>query len=274
METNELHRLRTEAVAGSPWAASLSWRHLLDEVANAAAKAADSPAQFGYYVDSGFAVVDELVYAFNPNCWEQREERAGLVYWSHQDFQRLVAKEPKVPFIVKQSVESAIASYVRLPYRSDALDRLLLDLALAQEITAFAAEMHRIGAYRGYPVGKWLLSLAVQLSIGAGLAIGIVWLDLGAWSLWVASAIAGVTLLSVAWSLVAFPLSYPRFRRAKQRIDRITQSMRDAYTALDGAMSSIKHVQERVKAADDAGVVWISPTYVLIEDIKSRRAYL
>lgn len=274
MDKKELSQLRADAVNRSRWAASGPWRYLLNDVATAAAQSAADEWQFAEYADSGFEVIDELVYALNPGWWGDSQDFSRLAFWTHQDFQQMIAKESKTPLIVKQGVEQAIANYVRLPYRTDVLDRLLLDLAMAQEITAFAVEMRRIGADKGYPVGRWLVSLVVQLSVGLGVAIGITWIFSAEWLFILAMVVAGITLLSATWSLVAFPLAYPRFQRAKKGLDRIMGKMRDAYVAMEGTMTSIKLVNERVKDADAAGVGWMAPMYVLIEDIGGRRAYV
>jgi hypothetical protein len=41
---------------------------------------------------------------------------------------------------MRLDVEQAAASYLRLPYRVDALDRLLTDMLMAAEMFAFADE--------------------------------------------------------------------------------------------------------------------------------------
>lgn len=273
MKDASAHALRRDAIAANDWAKDRDWRRLVEAVATAATSAAEDEDQIHYYIAEGFRIVDACVHAVNETAWKFGEEDGfKLRYWYHRPNLQFGGKTRGEPYIDRQSVEEALSRYVDLPYRVDMLDRLLLDLSMAQEILAFADEMQPALKRKLPRPLSWIGINLLSLIIGGAIAIFLLWIAPNSViAFWLAMIVAGITVLGTLWSLIAFPISYPAIRRADQKLQLVVSSMCDAYATLSSAPASTKHIEGRVERATDAGVVWPAPMIVLLEDIRSRR---
>lgn len=271
LQEDAIRELQKEAVDWFYLSKSRAWRPLLVEVAEAAAKVATSPSEFERLAREGFDVVHSLAWALNPTMWDTDDDVAALRGWAHRGTSEFLQRKPGT-FIDRDSIETAIAMYLAMPYRVHRLDRLLLDVSMAQEIEAFFHEMERGRSTVKYSVWIWLISNVIQAIVGVAIAAGILWFSVANWALLTAAAIVLFVVISGVWSLISFLMAYPKHSRAKAQAAKLSEAMLDPYTALRGAPASTKHIEDRVRVATDAGVVWLAPMIVLLEDIHSRRA--
>ncbi|MBB1117233.1 hypothetical protein H4O09_09260 [Stenotrophomonas sp. W1S232] len=271
LQEDAIRELQKEAVDWPRLSKSRAWRPVLVEVAETAAKTATSPSEFERLASEGFDVVHSLAWALNPTLWDTDDDVAALRGWAHRDTSDFIQRKPGT-FIYREAIETAIAEYLALPYRVHRLDRLLLDISMAQEIEAFFHEMERGRSTVKYSVWIWLISNVIQAIVGVAIAAGILWFSVANWALLTAAAIVLFVVISGVWSLISFLMAYPKHSRAKAQVAKLSEAMLDPYTALRGAPASTKHIEDRVRVATDAGVVWLAPMIVLLEDIHSRRA--
>ncbi len=107
---------------------------------------------------------------------------------------------------------------------------------------------------------------------GAALAAAILWVTSSSTvGDWVAAIIFGIAFLLSAFSLIGFPFYYPQIRKQSAAVRGCLATMSDTYLALDGQPTSVKHLAALIEKAAQAGVVWPSQLYVLMEDIEGRR---
>lgn len=220
---------------------------------------------------AGLDVIEQIRDATNEQNWGNEEPEFRI--WRHVRQPILAGKKRLDPYIQIQQVQDATAAYLDLPYRVETLDRILVDMLVASEMYAFADEIQPLLKQKLPILLRWLLDNVVSL-VGAGVVAGsIIWMwPESTMAYWIAGIIFGVIFLMSAWSLVAYPFFYPRVRRHLQKTLGIIDAMLDAYAALGGEPASVKHVQERINRATDAGAVWPAQLFVLIEDIKARTA--
>lgn len=265
---------RDEQVGAHHLASDRFWGRLIASVGDEAIAAEGDERSIASNLHRGFEVVEELYYGLNPSWKASNEEDASRTSnnWHHDSRIQLRGKPPGEPYIGKMEVESAAGSYLDLPYRVPSLDRLLVDLLMAMEIHAFVDQMQpQLKKRLPIPL-QWLWGNVLSLLIGGGIAGGIIWAaPESSVAQWVAGIVAALTLLSVAFSLVVFPFSYPAVRRERVKFGGIIAAMQDAYMTLGGSPASIRHINDMVQRGTNAGVVWPAPLMVLIEDIAARR---
>lgn len=208
-----------------------------------------------------------------------------LKLWSHriQPFHWVKAK--RVPEIDRIEVESVIGQYLALPYRSEAIDRLLVDLLIAMELFSYANEMVNGVSIPGIfstsplkrsPLLEWLVNFLLS---------GLIWLIVGTalWGLslirlfptdWLSGANVALGLLflaSVLWTTAWLPRTWWAVAKAKTQIRLLLDQMSGVYCELNSqGPISARHVDQRARSAANAGVIWPAPLFVLLEDILAR----
>lgn len=247
------------------------WGRLVTETAaSAAAVSADGYAREGN-IRNGLDVVETAARAVNPKWWDRDEYQSALA-WYHRNRPTLAGKKFGEPYIIRLDVEECVSTYLALPFRVDSLDRLLIDMLMAAEIFAFADEVQPQLQQKLPTVLAWLWGNLKSLVIGLSIAAALIWLSPDSTAMqWVAGIVAGLTLLSAAFSIVVFPFIYPSVREKRQKFDTIVVAMTDAYTTLSGSPASVPHIRKLVDRATDAGVVWPAPLMALLDDVADRR---
>lgn len=92
-------------------------------------------------------LVRRLHNAFIDDQWETEAERARrdptkrLNFWRHERNPLAFVATKQIPYIDRAWVESETGHYLNIPFRSAALDRLLVDVLIGMELYAFANEM-------------------------------------------------------------------------------------------------------------------------------------
>jgi hypothetical protein len=195
--------------------------------------------------EKGFDVLEALAIATNED-WEIEMYQE----WQHQLIP-IVGKKQFEPYIIRREVENAVAMYLDLPYRDETLDRKLLDALIASEFAAYLD--HTNSGLSTFQMRSLLWDIAI--------IVGIWWLSDG--RPWGWYAIAGVIALRpIAWFFA---------RKLRKKSRDMLLSMRDTYDTLDGQPSSVSQIAKYVRIAEDKGVVWPTPLFVLLEDITERR---
>lgn len=250
-----------------------SYGRLVRAVADEAKKA--PPEDQYHLLNKGLDVVGDVMRAVNDDPWrwsDDEETEKPRKFWHHQGSVRLAGKKRHEPYIPVVGVQDAAAAYLDLPYRVPALDRILVDMLVASEMFAFADEIQPFLKRKLPVLLGWLLSNIIGFIVGCALAGFLLWLGGGNTVMnWIAGIVFALTVLGTAWSLIAFPFAYPKVREHHKKLEGIIGAMLDTYAALGGSPASTKHIDERIAAATDKGVVWPTQLIVLMEDIRSRR---
>lgn len=198
--------------------------------------------------EDGRCAYENLLMATNESSWDAEK----LDPWQHKGFiVPLKQKKRLEPYIMRQGTENAIAEYLAGRVRTDQLDRMLLDAGIAAEMFAYMDEpVARAGTFSWW---GYLSNLA--------LCAFLLWISDQAW--WA---------ISIAILLMTGPVWAPLINKRVSVTRKILQSMADAYRTLGGPVSSVREVRSALEAARDAGVVWPTPLWVLLEDIEMRRS--
>lgn len=256
-----------------PLTKDYSYGRLVEAVAEEARKSAS-----GYQYDQltqGLDVVDEIMRAVNEGAWrfdEDDETEEKRKFWYHQEHVQLAGKKRLEPYITVRGTADAAASYLELPYRVPALDRILVDMLIASEMLGFADEIQPILKRKMPILLGWLVNNIIGLVIGCALAAFLFWIGDGNVVMnWIAGIILAVQILWTAWSLLAFPFFHPKLRAQTKKVEATIGAMLDTYCALGGSPASAKHIDERISEATSKGAVWPSQLIVLMEDIRARR---
>ncbi len=189
----------------------------------------------------------DLLYATHENSWDAEK----LEPWFHRKtIPTVKAKKHLEPYILRQPTEDAIASYLGGKVRTDQLDRMFLDSAIASEMFAFMDE-----PIAHIPTFSWWGYLA-----NLAISVALLWVSDTAW--WA---------VIVSLFLITGPAWIPLVNKQPKKIAKILQAMKEAYLTLDGPTSSTREIRRALENARDAGVFWPSPLWVLLEDIEARR---
>ncbi len=213
-------------------------------------------------------------------------EKRPLNFWRHHEDPLEWIRQKKVPYIDRSEVEICVGSYLRLPFRCEAMDRLLVDLLVATEMYGFGDKILNEETFGLYPHSSPLKQRHVLLTyiggvvIGAAILVGAAtlalylgsngWIGEG-WSVSIAAVLVLIWLVLLAIQTTALPIAWVKQRKARQRVANLLGRMFTIYAGLDSSGPiSEKHIRGRVDAAAAEGVVWPAPLFVLLEDIASR----
>lgn len=247
------------------------WGRFVQDAARSASQVSSDEYDREDNIRRGLDVVEATARAVTPDWWDRSKGQSPRA-WHHRSVFTLTNKKHSEPHIMRLEVEEATASYLRLPYRVDALDRLLADMLIAAEMFAFADERQPQLKQKLPTVLSWLWNNLKSLVIGLSLAGVLIWLAPNSTVMqWTAGIIAALTLLNTAFSLVVFPFLYPEVRTQRQKFERTVRGMLDAYATLGGSPASVPHISKMVERATDAGVIWPAPLMALLDDIAERR---
>ena len=258
----------------------------LQEMAKAASEYAVAqnidPDDFEIDVLPGaLAVVQNLRSALVQD-WK---DKTTLDFWDNHGRPLDKIKANKVPYIDRSSLEGVVDDYLALPYRSRAMDRLLVGVLVAVEFYAYGDEMMNEKTF-GFPARSPLKQSHVLLAYLRGLLINAVFFGgvaaLALWAAakgWIGENSAGWTsgicvalfLLLGAISTVALPFSWYSQAKARRNVRNLLLAMNTIYSELrsDGPISA-QHIRERVSSAAEEGVVWPAPLFALLDDIVAR----
>lgn len=205
--------------------------------------------------------------------------------WSHRANPVAEIKKQTAPLMGRGEIETIVQEYLDLPYRSQHVDRLLVDLLVALEVYAYGETVIKRRGVPDFiatpilkrrPIWEWFLG---------NLFMVVLWTVLGTgfWGLsrvlpipdgWVIgfNVVLGLLFaLNLIWSTLWLPRTWWIIHRAKRKASELLEEMLSVYAELqsDGPIS-VRHIELRARSAANAGVVWPPPLFVLLEDICTR----
>jgi hypothetical protein len=244
--------------------------YLLQEMAEASMKYAAAnninPDDFEIDVlDRAIAMVQSLRSAFVKD-WNDRT----LDFWDSVSRPLDKIRADKVPYIDRSSLESAAGDYLALPYRSQALDRMLVRVLIAMEFYAYGDEMMNEKSFGFPPVSPlkqrhvllgYLRGLFVNAVVLGGIAALALFAASKGWisetsAAWTSGTCASLFLLFGTISTFALPFAWYAQAKARWTVRKLLLAMATIYNELrsDGPISA-QHIRERVSSAAQDGVV-------------------
>lgn len=190
-----------------------------------------------------------LLRATNENSWDMSDNQ--LKAWRHQSIPLPRYKSHSQPYVSPREVDDAVASYLRSDIRCDHFDRSFMDAIIASEILAFF----------DHPGSKVEPRKWHQLILDYAIIAVLILLSQGAWWAWL------ISLCLFLYPLVTAYLA----RDARKRVTNLVQEMMDTYRCLNGAMTSTRELRRALENSRDAGAVWLSSTWALLEDVERRK---
>ena len=219
-----------------------------------AMKEGADPTQFERMARQGVEIIDGLSIGLQQGCADC-DDPSDWNFWKHERKPKRLIRALNSPDMDRGSIEKAATDYLKLPYRSPALERVLVDVLIALEMYAYG--------YRIVPNVRFFLFLWVIPSI----LLGVVGLGVGSllgYGNWTAENLLWVVLLCSVGPALAAVLSW-----------KTLLPMVRTYSELEswGAVSSRRVHEVAVKAADK-GVVWPGPLFAVLDDNIARGGVL
>lgn len=278
-----------EASKGDEPSSGSEYRCALDALTTAAKDYAEAERlplnEFRGYLQSVTLLLYSLRAATGADAADTGEWGKKLRLWSHRSQPIYDVRKRKVPAFDRYEIEGAVGAYLTLPFRSQHTDRLLVDLLVALELYQFTDQMLNApgipGIYTTSPVKRHIVWEVIVGQLLSAILLGIVGAVL--WGLsriglfpvdWLGGAAAillGLFFLGLAWSAVWLPKNWWDANKAKRRATFLIEQMAGVYAELrsDGPISA-RHVEQRARAASEAGVAWPAPLFALLDDIQAR----
>lgn len=259
-------------------------RVLVENVIDAAlahAREAGADAdQYQYNIAGpGLAVVDHLQSGLTAFSWNDPDPTTKWNFWKHEEQPLRLIKSGKVPHISRETLEEVASDYLKLPYRADLLERTIIDVLIAMELYAYGDEMvrnpelivrwlptrsplHQRHALLGYLHGTFcsavvLLGLAYLGATFLPAAIGG----------WVAGILAGLFVLVLVVDTALLPWRWRHQHKKRRQVVDLIRLLNHTHGELSsGAVVSTRRLREVASKAADAGVVWPSPLFAMLDD--------
>ena len=166
-----------------------------------------------------------------------------------------LVRDEKLPRLNSYEAESAATQYLEIEFRSQGIDRVLVDLLVASVFIPVAED--------------FLLGFRIRLR-GFAVLLGFLTLTLLAFyvgylgSFWTELIVGGcIFLIGLRW----LDARLSRGPTGEQKLLR-TEAMYESVKS-DGFISA-RHIREKASKTEEFGVVWPPTLFVLLDDIESR----
>ena len=199
-----------------------------------------------YYLEEAADVISGIRAALEHVSEADVRERMRL--WSHRIFSDDLRRK-KFPRIGRTEAEEALTQYLALPYRSTFIDRLLVDLLIAQELYAFAELNLNAPCVPGFfaasplrrrPIVEWFVGLIVNVLMALALSLGVIAVLPEKWRETANAIIWGLVLISIVWSTVMLPRAWLAVNKAKKLIISLLGQMSGLYSELTFNRSNLR----------------------------------
>jgi hypothetical protein len=239
-----------------------------DTISHAACEYADRNHvdEYGYdrLLQEGFDVIERLHAAVTwpapqPSQFASQimTDQGELQLWLHDDMLVWRTNTKKTPDFDRSYIESCVGQYLQLPYRAPRIDRMLVDLLIAIELSAFVREKQWKMGWRG-AISSWVqwgIIIIVAHLLFRGMA-PLDWFEI--------AGLAAVFLLP----LISPYLGY-------RTNSKLINAMSYCYSTMQATGPiSARHVREQLTMATQAGVVWPAPVYAMLDDVIARTGTL
>lgn len=203
-------------------------------------------------------------------------------FWRHEKQPLRLVQGQQTPYIHREQLEEAVGKYLKLPFRSEQLDKLLVDVLVATEMYGFAEAMLNEQTFGLFParsplkqrhvfrsyLGGIAIYGAVLLSAAAGFAYAGVqgWIGQG-WGIGIAAILVLLFAVLSAWDTFALPFAWRSQSKAKAQAAKLMTDMFSFYSELDstGPLSA-QRVRERASELAALGVVWPASLFAMLDD--------
>jgi len=204
--------------------------------------------------------------------------------WNHINSPLQDSKNPRGQRPYREMVESVTEEYLNLPFRCQAVERLIIDILLATEISAYIQETINApsipiissSTFRKRPILEWFAGLILNAAFWGLAALGLFGLSRihlfpNSWLPFAYGAFILLWTLSFVLSTILLPKNWWNNRKAKLEIVRLFELMTSVYAEMKSSGPiSAKHIEQRARAASEGGVGWPAPLFVLLDDINRR----
>jgi len=191
-------------------------------------------------------------------------------FWGHQEFPISRIESRKIPTIYKEQVEKSVGTYLELPFRSKAIDRLLVDILVAMEIYAYgnaALNKDRFAAIKGQFENALIFAGGAGFSIFAG---SKEWID-REWSHGIAYFLLAVFIIYFIRTIFLLPSLWKDIFKIKKCKIKLLGIMVSMYKDLESSGPiSANHIRTIAESSGEKGVVWPAPLFALLDDISQR----
>jgi hypothetical protein len=242
----------------------------------------NGPGTTNDILDAAVFLISDLRFA-SATVVTDEDEKPALWYHRRSPIQDVKAK--KTPRFDRLEIESIAGRYLELPYRTETVDRVLVDLLVALELYQYADQMLNEPTFPGFPARSPLktrpfvnylvnvvIAALLMIAIGAGLwGLQIIGLFPYDWLFPGYLVLALIFVMMLAISTFALPRAVWLIRKARTKTLELMDQMNGVYAELasNGPISA-RHIELRARSAADAGVVWPGPLFALLDDINSR----
>jgi hypothetical protein len=241
----------------------------------------NDPLGFDALLRQLICFVDDL--AFSLNAYSEENTEAKL--WTHDWGILARVKNGSLPHISRSDLEMAVGEYLELPFRSQLVDRALVDLLIVTEVYSYLEDVVRAPYVPGIsqnvtlkfsPTLNWAVSWISNLALWAIIAVifwglSVIHLFPGTWLPGLNFLLGCLFGLSFIWATVWLPVSWIRVGKRKAEIRKLFSQMSGVYTELrSSGPVSANHILHRARSAADAGVGWPAPLFVLLDDVLAR----
>jgi len=240
------------------------------------------PNTFGDVLYDACEVLSDLAFAVRANEGANKEQ---LRLWSHRHQALNEVRSKKVPQLDRSEIEACVGRYLKLPFRAQEIDRLLVDLLVATELFAYGELMLLAPSIPGFgstsplkrrPILEWVanavLTIVIWLAIAAGLwGLSLVHLIPESWLVGPNVVLGVLAFVSIAWSTLTLPRTWWLVHKGKAKVLSLLDLMNGVYFELssNGPISG-RHIDQQARTASNAGVVWPAPLFALLDDINGR----
>ena len=233
----------------------------------------------------------DLDCAFPRDSRDEVEQAEGLSAevasriknsWDFQVQVDKILKDGKPVHIVRVHLAEAVANYLALPIRCDAIDRLLIDILIGVEYMDFADQMVHLPAkfprlHSKHPLinfitVQWRLFIIIA-AIPIGILVGSVLLfeiNSGL-PFFVGAGFASLWFLAFLIGLILLPSTWAEHNRTTKKISKMLVDMETIHKEIrDGGLLSARHIRERLEHTATKDIIWPSEVFALLDDIVGR----
>lgn len=238
------------------------------------------------------AFVKNLQMAFVKDAWgdDGKKNKLDTVkqlnFWRHEPNPLAFVTAKQVPYIDRAYIESDTGKYLNLPFRSAAMDRLLVDVLIGMEVYGFADEMlNEPKPLLGPPRSPLNLRHPLRVFLVGQLSSGLIFLGGAAlvafaserswigesWAIGISLVLIALFLLGLVTAILAMPFYWRNRSKLRLGVRDKLDSMLGVYQELSSSGPiSARRIREIATDATTKGVVWPSPLFALLDDIEGR----
>jgi hypothetical protein len=246
------------------------------EYAHATAAGAD---EYRDLARGGLGLIDDLQHGLTEFSWNDPDPTRKWNFWNHEHRPRHLIVAGQTPRISRETIEEVGSGYLRLPYRAEHLERLIVDVLIATELYAFGEEMlrkptpeeRRFGKPSPFHERHVLLAYLTSTFWSAVVLLGLAYLAAmflpSTFGMWATGILVGLFFLVLAIDTVLLPWRWRHQRKRCRNVVNLIRLMNDTYRELSPAgLVSTRRLRELAVKAADAGVVWPSPLIAMLDD--------